>query len=67
MEVALDFVFDEQRIKYRFRYTCEDCVHFNSQTEQCIHEYPNQMHRQQRYELGPKPKTIIFCKEFDLV
>ena len=66
MEVPFDSIFDTQRVKYNFRFTCEDCVHFDGHTESCIHEFPNQMHRMHRYTDSPRPKTILFCKDFDL-
>ena len=67
MEVALDSSFDEQRKRYSFCFTCEHCVHFDSDLEVCLHGFPNDMHRLSYYEQTPRPLTILFCKDFDLV
>lgn len=66
MEVAFTPLFDEQRKKYKFCFTCEDCAHFDGDTGACIHEFPNHMHRIDCYTAKPSPKTILFCKDFDL-
>ena len=66
MQVRLDTLFDRQREQYGFCFTCEDCVHYDGDTETCIHEFPNQMHRLSRYTVSPRPEYILFCKDFDL-
>ena len=66
MEVPFNAAFEAQQKKYNFCYTCEDCVHFDSAAEVCIHEFPNHMHRLKHYTEEPKPANILFCKDFDL-
>ena len=66
MEVPFDSIFDKQKKQYNFCFTCEDCVHFDGNTDECIHEFPNQMHRIQRYTVFPRPRAVLFCKDFDL-
>ena len=66
MEVAYEPSFDEQRRRYRLRFTCEHCVHFIPETGACGLGFPNEMHRLGHYEEDPRPPTILFCKEFDL-
>jgi hypothetical protein len=67
-EVRMRTFVDERLIeeveRYKLRYTCESCVHFDASFSRCSLGYPNEIHR-----LGPlKPRAyLIFCKEFDLV
>ena len=66
MEVAHSVEFDRQRERYTFRFTCEHCAHFDEGPEVCLHGYPCEMHRLGFYEAEPPPRTILFCKDFDL-
>lgn len=66
MEVKLDPGFDAQRRAYSFCFTCETCAHFDDRDGACLHGFPNGAHRLARYESEPRPKAIVFCKDFDL-
>ena len=66
MEVPFTKRFEEQRRRYAFRFTCEDCAHFDPRDGSCLHEFPNEMHRRGYYKEPPRPATILFCKDFDL-
>ena len=66
MEVDFKISFDEQRNRFSFCFTCEHCAHFDSDKEVCLHGFPNEMHRLAYYEQTPRPRTILFCKDFDL-
>lgn len=66
MEVAYSVTFDEQRKRYAFCFTCEHCAYFDDVRDTCLHEFPNAMHRLALYRNEPRPRTILFCKEFDL-
>ena len=66
MEVKMSPTFDEQRRRYAFCFTCESCAHFDTDTGQCIHGFPNEMHKLTYYTTSPPPETILFCKDFDL-
>jgi len=66
MEVAYEPVFDEQCRRYGFRFTCEHCAHFDDQSAECLHGFPNREHRLAHYSGEPRPATILFCKDFDL-
>ena len=66
MEVKYSSEFDEQRQQYGFCFTCEHCAHFDDETEACLHGFPNKMHRLGYYRTEPRPRTILFCKDFDL-
>ena len=66
MEVPFNNKFNEQCEAYGFCYTCEDCAHFDTDEEICLHGFPNQMHRLSYYQSTPRPRTILFCKDFDL-
>lgn len=66
MEVKYSTAFDEQQDRYGFCFTCEHCAHFDDTTGECIHGFPNKMHRLGYYQTTPRPHTILFCKDFDL-
>ena len=66
MEVAYKTTFEDQMRRFAFRFTCDHCVHFDDRTGDCLHGFPNQMHKLAYYQATPKPKTILFCKDFDL-
>ena len=66
MEVGYKKEFDEQIARFAFRFTCEHCVHFNEPNGDCVNRFPNRVHRLRYYNTAPRPRTIIFCKDFDL-
>jgi len=66
LEVIYNAHFDRQRRTFRFCFTCEDCAHFDEKKVVCLHGFPCGMHRSRYYDTEPKPKTILFCKDFDL-
>ena len=66
MEVPYNRRFEEQKERYSFCFTCENCAHFDADKEQCLHGFPNNPHRLAYYTASSKPKTILFCKDFDL-
>jgi len=66
MEVRWRPRFEAQRREFSFRFTCEDCAHFDEATGECLHGFPNGLHREGRYAGDPGPATILFCKDFDL-
>ena len=66
MEVKFSPEFEAQRVRFDFCFTCEHCAHFDDETDECLHGFPNQMHRLGYYESTPRPETILFCKDFDL-
>jgi hypothetical protein len=66
MEVVRGPEFDEERERLSFRFTCEDCAHFDDRRGSCLHGFPNALHRLDRYLREPRPATIVFCKDFDL-
>ena len=67
MEVDYTNSFEIQLKKYSFHFTCDSCVHFDDRQSVCIHGYPNQMHRLSLYTGETKPRSIMFCKDFDMV
>ena len=66
MEVAYNAGFESQKERFSFCFTCEQCANFDDETEACLHGFPSTMHRLSYYEAPQKPRTILFCKEFDL-
>jgi hypothetical protein len=67
MEVPYRPSFDEERQRYRLRFTCETCAHFDAPSGECSLGFPNASHRLAHYEAEPRPAVILFCKEFECV
>lgn len=63
MITALDQPLIDALGKYRVRFCCEDCVHFESDTLECSLGYLSEPHR--LVDLKPG-RTITFCKTFEL-
>jgi hypothetical protein len=66
MEVKFSPDFEAQCERFGFCFTCEHCAHFDDETGECLHGFPNGMHRLAYYTAPKKPATILFCKDFDL-
>lgn len=66
MKVTFNARFVEQRKKFNFRFTCEYCMYFDPPRDQCLHEYPNDMHLETAYIAESNPEHIVFCKQFEL-
>jgi len=66
MEVRFHSGFDAQKEAFSFRFTCEDCAHFDERDGSCLHGFPNGLHRLARYTRAQRPEVIVFCKDFDL-
>jgi hypothetical protein len=56
--------FHEQRALHVLRFTCEHCTYFDPERERCTHGYPNEAHREARYQ-DPSAE-LVFCKDFEL-
>ena len=54
----------EQADRYELRCACEHCAYWNAGTGECIHAYPNEVHRLAYLEHDPE--WIIPCKDFEL-
>ena len=66
MEVAYRDSFSTQCKRFAFCFTCEHCAHFDEHEQSCVHGFPNEIHLLKTYQAEPKPRSILFCKEFDL-
>jgi hypothetical protein len=66
MEVDWKPSFDEERRRYGFCFTCEHCSYFDDRNGECLHGFPNHMHRLRFFDGDPRPTVILFCKDFDL-
>jgi hypothetical protein len=64
MRVPRTEEFDEEALRFAFRFTCEACAHFDHRTERCRHDYPSEMHRARFY--ADREADLLFCKEFEL-
>jgi hypothetical protein len=64
MKITQDATFRAERKRYRLRFTCEDCVHFDPEQPGCAQAYPTDPHRTAYYRSRSVP--LVFCKDFDL-
>jgi len=55
--------FDEESERFQLRFCCEDCGHFDPQSEHCAHEWPSDSHRRRTAQ---EERQLDFCKEFEL-
>ncbi len=64
--ITSDFLSEIQH--YQLQFLCEQCVFFNTETEECAHGFPNEAHREAYFapENQPEGKVLIFCREFDM-
>jgi len=54
----------EERERYDLRHTCEECAHFDAQSERCRSGWPTEPYRRAFYENNPP--GLVMCKEFEL-
>ena len=64
MRQRRDERFERERRDFALRFTCEDCVHQDADTGECVHMYPNSEHRLSYYD--SPGEWLLFCKDFDL-
>ena len=63
MITVVDSELREQAERFAFRYSCESCLHYDSERSECANGYPTEPHRLR--DLG-EATELIFCKEFEL-
>lgn len=63
MQTPVDDRLIEEAAKYRLRFACPDCAHFQPKSRSCSNGYPAQPHL--ATELVPQA-VVIFCKSFEL-
>jgi hypothetical protein len=59
MKTPVDDRLRDEAERFRFRHTCDDCVHY---VHVCVHGYPTAPHRL----TISTANEIFFCKEFEL-
>lgn len=64
MRALIDPWLREEALRFQLRFTCADCVHFESERRACANEYPTQAHPDVDRE---RQESLEFCKEFELV
>jgi len=63
MESPVDTRLVEEATKYRLRFACPDCAHFQPETRACSFGYPTEPHLVSELE---SRSVILFCKSFEL-
>jgi hypothetical protein len=63
MLTRVDEQLREEAERFRLRFGCEACVHWQEDAESCANGYPNDAHK--RITLA-RAETLSFCKEFEL-
>ncbi|MEP7052050.1 MAG: hypothetical protein ABJB12_16915 [Pseudomonadota bacterium] len=64
MRTLIDLQLREEASRFRLRFTCADCVHFEEELRACANGYPTQAHLDVNLE---QQESLEFCKEFELV
>ena len=63
MQTPVDERLRSEAERYRLRFTCEACAHFDGK-DACAHGYPTEPH----LAVNLAESTLLeFCKEFELV
>ncbi len=62
MRTTVDARLREEARRFRLRFACEDCAHFDAARAACAHGYPPAP----RASVLESGDTMLFCKEFDL-
>lgn len=63
MRTLVDPALREEAGRFRLRYACEHCAHFEEERGSCAEGYPNAAHRDARIESA---EGLEFCKSFEL-
>jgi len=66
MRVQIDARFQDERDRFAFHFSCEDCVYFDAGGARCAHGYPVAPHRAEAFAPEGAGEGM-FCKEFELV
>lgn len=53
----------EESKRFSLRFSCEDCVHCETQRRTCSLSYPNEAHLDNDLEAR---SSLLFCKAFEL-
>lgn len=64
MQTPVDEQLRLEVARYRLRFTCEACAHFDAEGLRCGHGYPVEPHCRVDLE---RRSSLEFCKEFELV
>ncbi len=56
--------FQDERVRFALRFSCEQCIYFAVDSERCSHGYPNAQHREAHTQTDGA--ELVFCKEFEL-
>ena len=61
MKTLVDDRLRAEATRFRFRFACEDCAHFDDLTPRCTLAYPPAPRRE-----SLSTTQVYLCKEFDL-
>lgn len=61
MRTRVDLLLLDEAARFRLRFACEDCSHFDETRELCNHEYPSEPRRADLTN-----DAVVFCKEFEI-
>jgi hypothetical protein len=67
MHIVMSPRFLEEAERYRLAFTCEECAHFDPESEACAIRYPTADHRRDRVMGAPDGERVFFCKMFESV
>jgi hypothetical protein len=63
MRTTVDGTLRDEATRFRLRFTCEYCAHFDDRARTCAEGYPNAPHRDVQLALV---SSLEFCKSFEL-
>ena len=71
MHTLIDSRLALEATRFRLRYTCADCAHFDASGRLCAEGYPNEEHLEDRIAPAASARasalaSVTFCKSFEL-
>lgn len=61
MKTRVDLLLLNEASRFRLRFACEDCSHFDEPSDGCNHGYPSEPRR-----ADLEKDVVVFCKEFEM-
>jgi hypothetical protein len=66
VRIYVDARYLEQRRAFDLRACCEDCVHFDDDSQGCSLTFPNAEHRSATHAALAEGEPMLFCKTFEM-
>ena len=62
MKIPVDAQFQGESEYFQFRFSCESCVLYDPDKDECAHGFPTSEHKAEAQK-----SLLIFCKDYEMV